>query len=344
MAGGPLTAQAVADLVGGRLLGNAEGVLSGAAPLDVAGPHELSFLASPRYLPQFRESRAGCVLVPPALADEPGQPGTRVVVDDPHRAVALVLSHLHPAPAPAPGVHPTAQIGPGTSLGPDVSVGAWVSIGAGCKIGEGVQLGAGVVLEDGVTVGPGSVLGPRVICYHHVVLGSRVTVKAGSVIGGVGFGYLSSATGHVRVPHVGGCRLGDDVDIGANCCIDRGSLGETVIGRGTKLDNLVHVAHNVRIGEDCLLMAGVGVAGSTRLGNRVILAGQSGVVGHVTLGDDVRVGAQAGVTSSVPSGTAMSGFPARPHREYMRATSAMYRLAPLARRLEGLAGGPSDDA
>lgn len=344
MAVGPLTAQAVADLVGGRLLGNAEGHLIGAAPLDVAGPGEISFLASPRYLEQFRDSHAGCVLLPAGLAEAPGLPATRVVVDDPHRAIAMILAHLHPSPTPARGVHPTAQIGTGTTLGHEVNIAAGVSIGTGCQVGDGVHLGPGVVLEDGVVIGAGTALGSRVVCHHHVVLGARVTIKAGSVIGGVGFGYLSSEAGHTRIPHVGGCRIGDDVDIGANCCIDRGSLGETVVGRGTKLDNLVHIAHNVRIGEDCLIMALVAVAGSTRIGNRVVLSGQVGVIGHITLGDDVRVGAQGGVTGSVPAGMVVSGFPARPHREFMRATSAMYRLAPLARRLERLAGDPQGDA
>jgi len=338
VAGGPLTAQAVADLVGGRLRGNAGGALTGAAPLDLAGPAELSFLASSRYLEQFRTSRAGCVLMPVALADQEGAPPTRVIVDDPHQAMAIVLAHLHPRPVPVPGIHATALIGAGTMIGDRVVIGPGVVVGAGCRIGDFVELGPGVVLEDGVQVGAESVLGPRVVCHHHVSIGRRVSIKAGSVLGGIGFGYLSTTSGHRRVPHVGACRVEDDVDIGANCCIDRGSLGETVVGRGTKLDNLVHVAHNVRIGEDCLLMAGVGIAGSTRIGNRVILAGQSGAVGHITLGDDVRVGAKAGVTGSVPDGTEVSGFPARPHREFMRAMSAMYRLAPLARRLEHVAG------
>jgi UDP-3-O-[3-hydroxymyristoyl] glucosamine N-acyltransferase len=201
-----------------------------------------------------------------------------------------------------------------------------------------------VVLEDGVVIGPDATLGPRVVCHHHVVLGARVKVKAGAVIGGTGFGYISSASGHERIPHGGGCRLEDDVDVGANSTIDRGSVGDTVIGRGSKLDNLVHVAHNVRIGEHCLVMAGVGIAGSTRVGNRVVLAGQVGVVGHITLGDDVRVGAQSGVTGSVPAGLEVSGYPARAHREQLRAMGALYRLAPLARRLERLVRERPEDA
>lgn len=340
----PLTAQAVADLVGGRLSGMGGVVLAGVAPLDTAGPGDLSFLTSPRYLDPFRTSRAGAVLVTPALAGEGAGPATRIVVDDPQRAMFQVLEALHPAPAPAPGVDPSARIGAGTTLGDGVSIAAGVVVGDRCVLGAGVRLGPGVVLEDGVTIGAGSTLHPRVVCHHGVVLGERVTIKAGAVIGGPGFGYISDGRGHHRIPHVGGCRLGNDVEVGANSCIDRGSIGETVIGQGTKLDNLVHVAHNVRIGEHCLLMAGVGIAGSSRIGDRVILAGQVGVVGHVTLGDGVRVGAQGGVTSSIPAGTEVSGYPARPHREFMRAVGAMYRLAPVARRLEALGRSGDGDA
>lgn len=332
-----LTAQAVADLVGGRLLGNGAQELTGAAPLDTAGEADISFLSGSRYLTHFVESRAGCVLVPPALADQDGGPATRVVVDHPQQALQLVVARLHPPPNREAGVHPTAVIGPGTQLGADVAIGPRVVIGTGCRLGDRVTLGAGAVLEDGAELGEDTVVGPQVTICAGTVLGSRVMVKAGAVIGGAGFGYISGAGGHRRIPHVGGCRIGDDVDIGANSCIDRGSLGDTVIGRGCKLDNLVHVAHNVRLGEHCLLMAGAMIAGSTRVGNRVVLAGQAGLIGHLEIGDDVRVAAQAGVISSLGAGAEVSGFPARPHQEFMRAAAAMYRLAPFARRLESLA-------
>lgn len=339
----PLTAQAVADLVGGRLSGNGGQPLSGVAPLDAATEADLSFLASPRYGDSFRRSRAGCVLIGEGILAPAEGPAVRIVVPDPHRALATVLHHLHPSRPRAAGVHPTAQIAAGTQLGAEVSIGPLVVIGHGCRIGDRVRLDAGVVLEDHVTIGAGSVLGPRVVCGEGTQLGARVTIKAGAVIGGVGFGYISDRTGHHRIPHVGGCRIGDDVDIGSNSCVDRGSLGETVIGRGTKLDNLVQVGHNVQIGEDCLLMAGVGVAGSTRIGDRVILAGQAGLVGHLTIGDDARIGAQSGVISSIPAGAEVSGYPARPHREYMRAMGALYRLTPIARRLEALVKDPPAD-
>lgn len=337
-----LTAQAVADLVGGRLLGNGTRGLTGVASLEAAGEADLSFLSSLRYLPHFLGSRAGCVLVPPALAEQTGGPTTRIVVDHPQQAFQVVVGRLHPPPVRVTGVHATAVIGTGTHLGADVAVGPRVVIGLGCRLGDRVTLGPGVVLEDGVELGDDAMIGPQVTICAGAVLGNRVTVKAGAVIGGTGFGYISGTEGHRRIPHVGGCRIGDDVDIGANTCIDRGSIGDTVIGRGCKLDNLVHLAHNVRLGEDCLLMAGAMIAGSTRVGNRVVLAGQSGMIGHLEIGDDVRVAAQAGVISSLVAGEEVSGFPARPHREFMRAVAAMYRLAPFARRLESVARPESD--
>lgn len=342
MAATVLTAQAVADLVGGRLLGNGTLGLTGVASLEAAGEAELSFLSGARYLPHFLASRAGCVLVTPALAGQAGGPATRIVVDHPQPAFQLVVGRFHPPPPRAAGVHATAVIGAGARLGLEVAVGPRAVIGARCRLGDRVTLGPGVVLEDEVVLGDDTVIGPQVTICTGAVLGNRVTVKAGAVIGGTGFGYISGAEGHRRIPHVGGCRIGDDVDIGANSCIDRGSLGDTVIGRGCKLDNLVHVAHNVRLGEDCLLMAGAMVAGSTRVGHRVVLAGQSGLIGHLEIGDDVRVAAQTGVISSLAAGQEVSGFPARPHREFMRAVAAMYRLAPFARRLEAVARAGAD--
>jgi UDP-3-O-[3-hydroxymyristoyl] glucosamine N-acyltransferase len=165
-----------------------------------------------------------------------------------------------------------------------------------------------------------------------------VTVKAGAVLGGTGFGYISGRTGHVRIPHIGGCIIEDDVDIGSNTCIDRGSIDDTVVGEGTKIDNLVQLGHNVRVGRRCLLMAGVGIAGSTRIGDDVILAGQVGVTGHVTVGDRVRAAAQTGIAGDIPPDTEISGFPARPNREFLRSQAVLYRLVPLVKELEALAG------
>lgn len=340
-----LPASALAEVVGGRLEGDPELVIRAVGPLDRAHGAALSFLDSPAYLEDFRASAAGCVLVSERLRLPPGGPATRIVVRDAARAMAQALEALFPAAAATPGVHPSARLGRGCRLGDAVWVGPYAVLGDGVVLGERVRVGAAVVLEDGVTVGDESDLGPHVTCYPGTRLGSRVRIKAGAVIGGAGFGYLSDARGHHEIPHVGGCVVGDDVAIGANSCIDRGSVGDTVIGPGTKLDNHVHVGHNARIGARCLLMGGVVVAGSARIGDDVVLAGHSAVGGHFRVGDRARVGAKAGVISAVPDGADVSGFPARPHREFLRAQAALYRLAPLVDELEDLVArfGRDDD-
>ena len=222
------------------------------------------------------------------------------------------------------------MLGQGVSVGPFVVLGRNVRLGDRCRLAEGVSLG------DGVTVGEDTQIGPRVVCYADATIGARVVIKAGAVVGGPGFGYLSGPAGHSRIPHVGGCTLEDDVEIGSNSCVDRGSVDDTVVGRGTKLDNLVHVGHNVRIGRRCLLMAGVGVAGSTRIGDDVILAGHVGVTDHLVIGDGARIAAKSAVFGDIPGGASFSGHPARPHRQFLRAQAALYRLAPIISGLERL--------
>jgi UDP-3-O-[3-hydroxymyristoyl] glucosamine N-acyltransferase len=329
-----LTARAVADLVGGRLLGDGGVVLRAVRPLDRAGPDALSLAIAPRYLEQLKGSRAGAVLIPDALAATAGGPATRIVVRDPYAALVQAMGVLFPSSDVAPGVDPTVRIGAGCVLGTDVSIGPFSVLGRGVELGDRCRVAEGVSLGDGVTVGADSVIGPRVVCYRETRLGRRVVLKAGAVIGGDGFGYLSDAEGHRRIPHVGICIIDDDVEIGSNSTVDRGSVDDTVVGRGTKLDNLVHVGHNVRIGERCLLMAGVGVAGSTRLGNDVILAGHVGVTDHLTIADGARIAAKSAVFGDIPAGAAFSGHPARPHRQFLRAQAALYRLAPIVSELE----------
>jgi UDP-3-O-[3-hydroxymyristoyl] glucosamine N-acyltransferase len=332
---GGLTAQAVADLVGGRLLGDGGVRIRSVRPLDRAGPDELSFAVSGRYASQLDSSRAGAVLVPEALAASAG-PRTRIVVPDPYGALVRVLRALYPAETPAAGIDPSARIGDGSVLGADVFIGPFVVLGRSVRIGARCRLEQGVTVGDGAVVGDDTTIGPGVVCYAGSHIGSRVVLKAGAVIGGDGFGYLSDGRGHTRIPHVGGCILEDEVEVGSNTCIDRGSVDDTVIGRGTKLDNLVQVGHNVRIGERCLIMAGVGIAGSTRVGNDVILAGHVGVTDHLVIGDRARIAAKSAIFGDVPAGTSFSGHPARPHRQFLRAQAAMYRLASIVDDLERL--------
>jgi UDP-3-O-[3-hydroxymyristoyl] glucosamine N-acyltransferase len=331
-----LTAQAVADLVGGRLLGDGTVVVRAVRALASAGPEAVSLAVSPRYKEELRASRAGLVLVPEALAEPPEGRRVRVVVRDPYAALVRVIGELFPPEAPAPGVDPTARLGPGCVLGEGVSVGAFVVLGRNVHLGDRCRLAEGVSLGDGVTVGADTVIGPRAVCYADTSVGSRVVIKAGAVLGGPGFGYLSGAGGHSRIPHVGGCILEDEVEIGSNSCVDRGSVDDTVIGRGSKLDNLVHVGHNVHIGQRCLLMAGVGIAGSTRIGDDVILAGHVGVTDHLVIGNGARIAAKSAVFGDIPAGASFSGHPARPHRQFLRAQAALYRVAPIISDLERL--------
>ena len=333
----PLTARAVADLVGGRLIGDGARVLAAVGPLDSADGETLSFLASARYLGKFRASRAGAVLVRPDCERERDGPGVRIVVPDPHGALALAVEAMFPAAPAATTIDPTARLGTGVRLGDGVSIGPYAVLGRDVELGAGVVVGPGVVLEDEVAVGDHTVLGPRVTCYRGARIGRRCLVKAGAVIGGAGFGYVSTREGHARIPHVGGCIIGDDVDIGSNSCVDGGSIDDTVIGRGTKIDNMVHVGHNARVGERCLVMGGTVLAGSADIGDGVIIAGHCAILGHVRIGDGARVGAKSGVISPIPDGADWSGYPARPHREWLRATAALYRLAPITDELESLA-------
>jgi UDP-3-O-[3-hydroxymyristoyl] glucosamine N-acyltransferase len=332
---GSLTARAVADLVGGRLLGDGGVRIHRVRSLDRAGPDALSFAVSVRYAADLDSSKAGAVLVPEALASGAG-PGTRIVVPDPYGALVRVLQALYPRESPEPGIDPTARIGADAAIGPDVSIGPFVVLGRNVRLGARCRLAQGVSVGDGVVVGDDTTLGPGVVCYAGTRIGSRVVLKAGAVLGGDGFGYLSDGTGHTRIPHVGGCILEDEVEVGSNTCIDRGSIDDTVVGRGTKLDNLVQVGHNVRIGERCLIMAGVGIAGSTRVGNDVILAGHVGVTDHLAIGDRARIAAKSAIFGDVPAGASFSGHPARPHRQFLRAQAAMYRLAAIVDELERL--------
>ncbi len=344
-----LTLDDVVRLTGGRVAEADVGTpvcVRRVAALSESGDDAATFLADVRYVPSFGGVRAAVVLVSPALADAPGAPGAvRVVVDRPHEAVLALLGALHPARPRVPGVHPTACIGAGARLGADVVVDPYATIGEGATVGDGAWIGAHAVVGAGVEVGRASEVRPHVTLYPGAVLGERVIVHSGARVASDGFGYVYADGAHRKIPHVGRCVIEDDVEIGANVTIDRGSVGDTVIGAGTKIDNLVHVGHNVRIGKRCLLMAQVGIAGSANVEDGVILAGQVGVGGHVTIGRGARVAGQAGVFGDVPAGETWGGYPARPQRESLRAHAALFRLAAMLRPLERLlAARSAEDA
>ena len=335
-----ITAEAIATLVSGELIGDGKTAVSGVAPLDRAGASELSILSSARYAPLLAGTKAGVVLIDPEFRDVAGEPRARIIVKQPLEKLLSLLPTLYPEKSAVPGVAATARIGKGAAIGEKVSIGEYAVIGAGAKLGTGVTIGAHCVIGDNVSVGEGARLLPGVTIYAGATIGARTIVHSGARIGCDGFGYVFGDGVHHKIPHVGRCIIGDDVEIGANTTIDRGSIDDTVVGNGTKIDNLVHIAHNVRIGEKCLVMAQVGIAGSVTIGDGAILAGQAGISGHLSIGAGARLAAQAGVFGDIPAGESWSGYPARPHRESLRASAALFKLAGMMRQLEKLLEEP----
>jgi UDP-3-O-[3-hydroxymyristoyl] glucosamine N-acyltransferase len=331
-----LTAAAIAEAVGGELRGEPTVQVTGIAPLDRARSEHLSFLASPKYVSHFAASEAGVVLVPPELAESPGGAKARVIVARPHDALLSLIPRFYRPPRRSPGVHPTAVIGRGARIGSDASIGPFAVIDQNAVIGDRVTIGSHCVVGAGVRVGNDVMLYPSVTLYSGAELGDRVIIHSGVRIASDGFGYVFREGKHDKIPHVGRCVIENDVEIGANTTLDRGSIDDTVVGAGTKIDNLVHVAHNVRIGRLCLIMAQVGIAGSVRIEDGCILAGQVGVAGHHTVGKGATLAAQAGVFGDIPAGETWSGYPARPHKEALRAHAALFKLSGLVRGIERL--------
>jgi UDP-3-O-[3-hydroxymyristoyl] glucosamine N-acyltransferase len=278
------------------------------------------------------------VLIDPEFRAAKGKPGARIIVKQPLEKLLSLLPRLYPETAPQPGIASTARIGRGASIGETVTIGEYAIIGDNAQIANDVVVGAHCVIGDSATVGHGTRLWAHVTIYPRAEIGARASIHSGARVGSDGFGYVFREGAHAKIPHVGRCIVGDDVEIGANTTIDRGSIDDTVIGNGTKIDNLVHVAHNVRIGQKCLIMAQVGIAGSVTVGDGAILAGQAGISGHTSIGAGARIAAQAGVFGDIPAGETWSGYPARPHRESLRASAALFKLAGMVRGLERLLG------
>ncbi|MBR9989363.1 MAG: UDP-3-O-(3-hydroxymyristoyl)glucosamine N-acyltransferase [Gemmatimonadetes bacterium] len=331
-----MRASAIALVVGGRLEGGTDPDLTGAAPLDHAAPTDLTLLSSPRYAPDAEGTAAGAILVSEELSARVRAGLPRIVVSDVHGALALLLPHLYPPQTTQAGLHPTAVLEPGVSIGDSVSIGAHAVVGAGTRIGDRAVIGHHAVIGSLCRIDADAYLHPHVTLYAGVAVGERSILHAGVRAGVDGFGYSHQDGRHVKVPQVGRCTIGADVEIGANTCIDRGSIGSTIIGAGCKIDNLVHIAHNVRLGEHCIVIAQVGIAGSTRAGRYVTFGGQAGINGHITIGDGATIAAQAGVFGDVEAGETVSGYPARPHREALKAQAGLFRLPALMKRLRTL--------
>jgi len=333
----PITTGRLAELVGGELIGEPNIEIAGVAPPNRARPGDLALLTSRQYLADLSETRASAVLVSTALAGMTSVDVPRIVVADPQLALLRTLQTLYPDPQPAWGVDATAQIGQGTRWGGRIAVGPYATVGRHVRCGDGCRIGPHAVVEDGVTLGAGCTVEAHAVVHAGVTLGARVRVRTGARVGGTGFGFAMTDQGVERVPQVGGCRVSDDVEIGANSTVDRGTLGDTEIGEGTKIDNLVQVAHNVRIGARCVVMAQVGIAGSVVVEDDVLLAGQAGLADHLRVGAGARVAAQSGIIGDIPAGATVSGYPARNHRSVLRQTAALERLTHIVGRLERLA-------
>ncbi len=318
---------------GGAVVGDAGRRVEGIKTLEDAGPQHLSFYHNRRYLQAARDSAAGALLV----ADPAPFPERDLLVcADPYAALAALLELMHPAERPAAGIHPAAVVAASARIGDGASVGPHAVVGERALVGAWAVVGAGCVLGDDVEVGEGTVLHPHVVIEPRCRVGARCILHAGVVLGSDGFGFATAGGVHRKVPQVGIVVVEDDVELGANVCVDRAALGETRIGRGTKVDNLVQIAHNVTVGEHSLLVAQAGISGSTRLGHHVVMAGQSGAVGHIAIGDGTVVTAKTGVTQDTPAGAMVSGFPSRPHKEWLRATANLFTLDELRRRVKKL--------
>lgn len=319
----------IAAALGATLQGDPSRVVTAVAPLGSAGPTDISFLTDMRHVKQARASRAGAFLTPLETADLPA-PMLRCRA--PRLALAELLAMFHPPAVAAAGVHPSAVVAPEAHVHPSAAIGALAVVGAGAVIGARAHLYPLVYVGEGVEIGEESILYPSVVIRDGVRIGCRVVIHPGAVIGADGFGYASDGTAHRKIPQVGSVLIEDDVEIGANAAIDRAMLGQTIIRRGTKIDNLVQVGHNVEIGEHSVLAAQTGISGSCSLGRHVVMGGQVGLADHLTVGDGAQFAAQAGVMTNVAAGERMWGSPARPAAQARRIAVAMLELPELIRR------------
>lgn len=323
----------IAAAVGATVEGDPARVVRGVAPLEAAGPSDISFLIDSRYRAAAQISRAGAFLAPP---DVTGLPAPVLRSAAPRLALIDLIALFHPSPATPAGVAGSAVVASDARVAPTASVGALAVVESGAVIGAGARLHPLVYVGAGAVIGEDSVLYPHVIVREGVRVGRRVIVHAGAVIGADGFGYVFDGATHRKMPQVGGVCIEDDVEIGANATIDRATLGETVVGRGTKIDNLVQVGHNVEIGEDTVIAAQTGISGSCRIGGRVVIAGQVGLADHISIGDGAVLGAQSGVHADVAAGHRVLGTPARPLTQRKRIYLAEAQLPELVRKVRAL--------
>ncbi|MGE5200613.1 MAG: UDP-3-O-(3-hydroxymyristoyl)glucosamine N-acyltransferase, partial [Acidobacteriota bacterium] len=320
--------KALAERTGAELdaAADPERLMRDVAPLETAGPDELAFLDNRKYLPAFETTRAGAAFADPALAARAPKGLALLLTPQPYRAYAIAAQAFYPEPQPEAHAHPsatidpTARIGEGAVIGPHAVIEARAELGRRCRVGACSVIGRGTVLGDDVRIGAN-------VTVSHAIIGSRVTLYPGVRVGQDGFGFALDPKGAIKVPQLGRVVIENDVEIGANCTIDRGAGPDTVIGAGTMIDNLVQIGHNVQIGRGCILVSQVGISGSTKLGDRVMIGGQGGLIGHLTIGAGARIAAQAGVMEDVPPGATVGGSPAVPQQQFFRQVALLRRLA-----------------
>ena len=320
------TLKEIAKLVDGKVVGDGEILITGVSGIKEAAEGDITFLANPKYSPLMDKTRAAAIIT--SAQTKTSKPV--ILTDNPSLAFAKIISLFMPDDAGHPkGIDFTVVMGKNVSLGKDVAIGPYVVIGDNVSIGDNSIIYAGCFIGHHTKIGSNTLIYPHVSIRERISIGNRVIIHSGTVIGSDGFGFATIKGSHHKIPQVGIVEIADDVEIGANVTIDRARFDKTVIGRGTKIDNLVQIAHNVIIGENSLIVAQVGISGSTIIGNNVTLAGQAGLVGHITVGDNAVVTAQSGVAKSVPADTMVSGYPARPFMTTQRANASLQNLPKL---------------
>jgi UDP-3-O-[3-hydroxymyristoyl] glucosamine N-acyltransferase len=331
-----LTAAELASFLGGVLEGSGETVVAGVASIDDAVESDVVFAEDIKFFQKAVASPAGCIIACPNIGESPANKSVIRVPDAVRAFVEVLRLFAEPEAVPSSGIGPGAVVASDAEIGYGVAVGANCYIGKAAKVGDRCVLFPNVYVGDGVQIGEDSVLHPGVVIYQGCKLGRRVVLHAGVVIGSDGFGYATRSEGLLKFPHIGTVEIGDDVEIGANSTVDRAKTGATIIGKGTKIDNLVHIAHNVRIGANCVIVALSGIAGSVEIGDWVTIAAQAGVKDHVRIGDRCVVAARAGVIGNLPDGSVVSGFPARDHATEKKVEAARLHLPDILRRLRVL--------
>ncbi len=327
------TLQELADYLGGVVRGDGSVVVNGLAPLEGAGPDKLTFLANPKYAAKVAETKAAGVLMAPG-----GESYGRNLIElaNPYLGFAKLLTLFYTQPHPPLGILPEAVVGTGVTLGEGISIYPGAVVGNNVTIGERVVIYPGAVIYDGAVIGDDCVIHANAVVRERCRLGKRCKLQPGAVIGSDGFGYAPDGASYYPIPQIGIVVLEDDVEIGANATVDRAALEVTLIKRGTKLDNLVQIAHNCQIGEDTMLCSQVGISGSSKIGNHVTLTGQVGVAGHLTIGDNVIVGAQSGVPGSLAGNAYYSGTPTMPHKEWLRTMGVLPKLPEMRKKMTEL--------